>query len=125
MIYDILERRQSRLAYFIRVGVDSSEVEETGGFHAPIFDDKTFEFIPVPAAKGRSNSGDKEYCEHNFGYELKFGNTCDRTDVPFVDYSKLGKNWKLLSDLPKLIQVGFEFITGEYSDGGKIFRKRK
>jgi integrase len=25
----------------------------------------------------------------------------------------------------KLIEVGFEFITGEYNDGGKIFRKRK
>jgi hypothetical protein len=25
----------------------------------------------------------------------------------------------------KLIDVGFEFITGEYKDGGKIFRKRK
>jgi hypothetical protein len=24
-----------------------------------------------------------------------------------------------------LIQVGFEFATEEYSDGGKIFRKRK
>jgi len=25
----------------------------------------------------------------------------------------------------KLIEVGFEFVTGEYNDGGKIFRKRK
>jgi hypothetical protein len=25
----------------------------------------------------------------------------------------------------KLIEVGFEYITGEYNDGGKIFRKRK
>jgi integrase len=25
----------------------------------------------------------------------------------------------------KLIQVGFEYVTGEYDDGGKIFRKRK
>jgi integrase len=25
----------------------------------------------------------------------------------------------------KLIDVGFDYITGEYSDGGKIFRKRK
>jgi hypothetical protein len=25
----------------------------------------------------------------------------------------------------KLIDVGFEYVTGEYSDGGKIFRKRK
>lgn len=25
----------------------------------------------------------------------------------------------------KLIEVGFEYVTGEYDDGGKIFRKRK
>lgn len=25
----------------------------------------------------------------------------------------------------KLVDVGFEFVTGEYNDGGKIFRKRK
>jgi integrase len=25
----------------------------------------------------------------------------------------------------KLIEVGFEYITGEYNDGGKLFRKRK
>jgi integrase len=25
----------------------------------------------------------------------------------------------------KLIEVGFEYVTGEYADGGKIFRKRK
>jgi hypothetical protein len=25
----------------------------------------------------------------------------------------------------KLVEVGFEYVTGEYSDGGKIFRKCK
>ena len=25
----------------------------------------------------------------------------------------------------KLVEVGFEFVTGEYNDGGKVFRKRK
>jgi hypothetical protein len=24
-----------------------------------------------------------------------------------------------------LIEVGFEYVTGEYNDGGKIFKKRK
>ena len=24
-----------------------------------------------------------------------------------------------------LVEVGFEYVTGDYSDGGKIFRKRK
>jgi hypothetical protein len=30
-----------------------------------------------------------------------------------------------VEDACKLIEVGFEYVTGEYSDGGKIFRKRK
>jgi len=25
----------------------------------------------------------------------------------------------------KRFEVGFEYVTGEYTDGGKIFRKRK
>jgi hypothetical protein len=25
----------------------------------------------------------------------------------------------------KLVDIGFEYVTGEYNDGGKIFRKRK
>ena len=25
----------------------------------------------------------------------------------------------------ELIEAGFEYVTGEYNDGGKIFRKRK
>jgi hypothetical protein len=25
----------------------------------------------------------------------------------------------------ELIQAGFEYVTGEYNDGGKLFRKRK
>jgi integrase len=30
-----------------------------------------------------------------------------------------------VEEVCKLVEVGFEYITGEYSDGGKIFRKRK
>jgi hypothetical protein len=25
----------------------------------------------------------------------------------------------------ELIEAGFEYVTGEYNDGGKLFRKRK
>ncbi|NIR87294.1 hypothetical protein GWO13_06880 [Candidatus Bathyarchaeota archaeon] len=25
----------------------------------------------------------------------------------------------------QLVEAGFEYVTGDYSDGGKIFRKRK
>jgi integrase len=37
-------------------------------------------------------------------------------------HAKVAKN---AEEACKLVQVGFEYVTGEYSDGGKIFRKRK
>jgi integrase len=30
-----------------------------------------------------------------------------------------------VQEASKLVEVGFEYVTGEYSDGGKIFRKRR
>jgi hypothetical protein len=36
--------------------------------------------------------------------------------------SKVAMNVK---EATELIDLGFEYVTGEYSDGGKIFRKRK
>jgi len=35
---------------------------------------------------------------------------------------KVAKN---VDEAVKLIEVGFEYVTGDYNDGGKIFRKRK
>ena len=35
---------------------------------------------------------------------------------------KVAKN---VEEAVKLIEVGFEYVTGNYNDGGKIFRKRK
>ena len=45
----------------------------------------------------------------NFPYEEKF-------------ICKVAKNTKEAS---KLIEVGFEYVTGKYGDGGKLFKKRK
>lgn len=36
--------------------------------------------------------------------------------------SKVAVNVKEARDL---IELGFEYVTGEYNDGGKIFKKRK
>jgi hypothetical protein len=30
-----------------------------------------------------------------------------------------------VEDVCKLVEAGFEYVTGEYDDGGKILRKRK
>jgi integrase len=37
-------------------------------------------------------------------------------------HSAVAKN---VEDACKLVQAGFEYVAGEYNDGGKIFRKRK
>jgi integrase len=42
------------------------------------------------------------------------------TDDQFV--TKIATN---VQESCKLVEIGFEYVTGEYSDGGKIFRKRK
>ena len=45
-------------------------------------------------------------------------------DIPQEErfISKVALNVK---DATELIELGFEYVTGEYDDGGKIFRKRK
>jgi hypothetical protein len=30
-----------------------------------------------------------------------------------------------VEEAARLVEVGFEYVTGDYGDGGKIFRKRK
>jgi hypothetical protein len=35
---------------------------------------------------------------------------------------KVAKN---VEEAMKLVEVGFEYVTGDYNDGSKIFRKRK
>jgi integrase len=35
------------------------------------------------------------------------------------------KTAKNVEEAAKLVEVGFEYVTGEYDDGGKLFRKRK
>ena len=32
---------------------------------------------------------------------------------------------KNVDEACKLVETGFEYVTGDYADGGKIFRKRK
>jgi hypothetical protein len=40
-----------------------------------------------------------------------------------VEFScKIAKN---VEDATPLIEAGFEYVTGEYIDGGKLFKKRK
>jgi len=47
-------------------------------------------------------------------------NIFTNTDDQF--FAKVANN---VQEACALIEVGFEYVTGDYHDGGKIFRKRK
>jgi len=47
-------------------------------------------------------------------------NIFTNTDDQF--FAKVANN---IQEACALIEVGFEYVTGDYHDGGKIFRKRK
>lgn len=48
------------------------------------------------------------------------GNIFTATDDQF--FAKVADNTK---EACALVEAGFEYVTGDYHDGGKIFRKRK
>jgi integrase len=42
-----------------------------------------------------------------------------------IDEKYVCKVAKNVQEAKKLVEAGFEYVTGEYNDGGKLFRKRK
>jgi len=52
--------------------------------------------------------------------ELNHAKVFQNTDDQF--FVKVANN---VQEACALIEVGFEYVTGDYHDGGKIFRKRK
>lgn len=57
-------------------------------------------------------------------------NTLKYIDLEAAIFETVDDQWtaKVASDVKEattLIEAGFEYVTGEYDDGGKIFRKRK
>ena len=41
------------------------------------------------------------------------------------DDQNISKVAKTAQDAVPLIELGFEYVTGEYDDGGKLFKKKK
>jgi hypothetical protein len=41
------------------------------------------------------------------------------------DDQNISKVAKTAQDAVHLIELGFEYVTGEYDDGGKLFKKKK
>jgi hypothetical protein len=53
-------------------------------------------------------------------------NTCVYTHLTNLENNELHTDVAdTVEKACKLIEAGFEYVTGEYNDGGKIFRKRK
>jgi len=60
----------------------------------------------------------------------EIGNTLKYIDLENAVFETTDDQFtvKVATDIKEacaLVEVGFEYVTGEYNDGGKIFRKRK
>jgi integrase len=64
------------------------------------------------------------------------GHKCIQSTLVYIDYEKAvfdsptqeeftAKVAENAQEACKLVEVGFDYVTGDYNDGGKIFRKRK
>ena len=71
---------------------------------------KTKNLLHVQERLGHKNILNTAIYTHLVNFEADAYNTSVALDV---------------DEARKLVEVGFEFVTGEYDDGGKIFRKLK
>src|SRR6266508_437522 len=76
----------------LRVGIDTG----CGGIHSPLFEDGTFEFVPIPDSRGLD--------------ERTYGNTRGRNDrVLTEDFPE--KRQELMAASPMLVDPEFESFT--------------
>jgi len=94
-------------AYLLRVGVDLTE--NGGFFHGPVFDDGSFEYIPIPEWEA-----DSSYCKTVYG-EFTYGNTVGRyRRHAFADYIQDKKDKKLLQNTH--VHIDPDFRNHTYGD---------
>jgi len=99
-----LDIKDQDWAYLLRVGADSTYYG--GGFHGPIFDGFSFEFIPIPEYET-----DDAYRESNYG-QFTYGNTYDRKcGQPFTEYIRSPKIRNSLQDRNMHLDPDFDNAT--------------
>ncbi len=79
----------------LRVGIDTG----CGGLHSPLFEDGTFEFVPIPDSKGLD--------------ERTYGNASGRKNRPFAEYFPRGRRSRMAS---QSMHVDPEFQSFTYGD---------
>lgn len=83
----------------LRVGIDTG----SGGIHGPLFQDGSFEYIPIPDDYGKS--------------ENTYGNTLGRSGKKLIDF--FPPNWqRKMADRP--IHFDPEFVTFTYGDPTRL-----
>jgi len=98
-------------AYLLRIGVDLTGIN-TGGFHGPIFEDGSFEFIPIPYLLA-----DESYAKTVYG-QFTYGKTIDRkADKPFITYVTNAKIRGMLYDA--FMHPDPDFLNSIYGDIAK------
>lgn len=88
----------------LRVGIDSG----CGGIQGPLFEDETFEFIPIP--KKCSND---DQIEVNGNEEWTYGTYIGRYGSPLIGYFPKSRQLKMMN---KPIHIDPEFKTFTYGD---------
>ena len=82
----------------LRVGIDTG----SGGIHSPLFQDGTFEFVPIPDPRGID--------------ERTYGNARGRKGRPFLEYFPKSRQEEMKSES---MHVDPEFETFTYGDPTK------
>ena len=97
-------------AYLLRIGADSTDIG--GGFHGPIFENGSFEFVPIPADK--EYEVDEDYLESIYG-QFTYGNTVDRyRQNRFAQYIQAERIRRRLVD--KHMHPDPDFARATYGD---------
>lgn len=67
----------------------------------------------------------RDFLGHRFASNTEIYVQLDKTIFQDQDQGYITKITHNVQEAARLVEVGFEYVTGEYQDGGKLFRKRR
>ena len=67
----------------------------------------------------------RDFLGHRFASNTEIYVQLDKTFFQDQDQGYITKIAHNVQEAARLVEVGFEYVTGEYQDGGKLFRKRR
>jgi integrase len=67
----------------------------------------------------------RDFLGHRFASNTEIYVQLDKTIFQDQDQGYISKIAHNIQEAARFVEVGFEYVTGEYQDGGKLFRKRR